>query len=68
VPRNAVVFEGDAAHVFVALDDGSLAVRPIQVGRSHDEYLEVREGLRNGEQVVSAGALFLDRAIENREP
>jgi len=37
-------------------------VRPIQVGRTTDGYVEVLSGLKAGERVVTQGSLFIDRA------
>jgi cobalt-zinc-cadmium efflux system membrane fusion protein len=63
VPQNAVVYEGDAAHVWVADDKAkTLAIRPIKAGRSRDGVIEVLAGLKAGEKVVTAGAVFIDRA------
>jgi len=66
VPQGAVVYEGPDAHVFVALEDGTIAARPVHVGRSRDGMLEVVSGLSGGEKVVVSGTLFIDRAIQNR--
>jgi cobalt-zinc-cadmium efflux system membrane fusion protein len=65
VPQSAVVYEGADAHVFVEGKDGSLALRPIQVGRTDGELVEVTAGLTGGEKVVTSGALFIDRATES---
>jgi cobalt-zinc-cadmium efflux system membrane fusion protein len=63
VPQAAVVYEGDAAHVWVADDKARiLTVRPIQLGRSRDRMIEVLDGLKSGEKIVSSGAIFLDPA------
>jgi cobalt-zinc-cadmium efflux system membrane fusion protein len=63
VPQEAVVFEGNTAHVWVArLEDKSILLRQIRVGRSSDGMLQVIDGLRGGEHVVTRGALFIDRA------
>ncbi len=62
VPEGAVVYEGEAAHVWVLGTDDSLAIRPIRVGRVSDGYVEVLEGLKSGERVVTKGSLFIDRA------
>ena len=65
VPQSAVVYEGETAHVWVAGDDGTIAVRSIHIGRSSDGMVEVREGLSAGEKVVTSGALFIDRAASS---
>jgi cobalt-zinc-cadmium efflux system membrane fusion protein len=61
VPEAAVVYEGEAAHVWVAGADGLLSYRSIRVGRSNDGYVEVLEGLQPGEKVVTKGGLFIDQ-------
>lgn len=62
VPQSAVVFEGGNAHVFVANSDGTLAIRPVRIGRSNGDFLEVTAGLAEGEKIVTRGTLFIDRA------
>lgn len=62
VPAEAVIFEGDAAHVWVAAADGLLELRAIHTGRSNDGLVEVLDGLKAGEQVVIKGGLFIDQA------
>jgi len=61
VPNSAIVYEGSDAHVFVAAADGSLAIRPIHVGRANGNMIEVKDGLKVGEKIVTSGALFIDR-------
>lgn len=62
VPQSAVVYEGDAARVWVAGQGGDLSLRRVTIGRSSGGYSEVTSGLAVGEQIVTAGALFIDRA------
>ncbi len=64
VPQSAVVYEGSEAHVFVANSDGTLAIRPIRIGRANGNMLEVTSGLAAGEKIVTSGSLFIDRATE----
>ncbi len=65
VPESGVVYEGDKAHVFVAdVAARTLAIRPIEAGRTDGGMVEVREGLKPGEQVVTSGSLFIDRALQ----
>ena len=63
VPESAVVYEGDAAHVWVLGTDQSLEYRAIKAGRTLSGWVEVTEGLRAGEQVATKGSLFIDRAV-----
>lgn len=63
VPETAVVYEGDSAHVWVVAADDLLSLRRIRTGRSDDGLVEVSEGLKAGERVVTRGALFIDQAV-----
>ena len=62
VPEEAVVREGDQAHVWVVTQNNTLVLRPIRTGRSSDGIVEVVAGLKAGERVVTRGSLFIDRA------
>jgi cobalt-zinc-cadmium efflux system membrane fusion protein len=62
VPQSAVLYEGAAAHVWVVAGDGLLSLRSIRTGRSNDGLIEVLEGLKPGENVVTKGGLFIDQA------
>jgi len=62
VPQSAVVYEGAAAHVWVVAADGLLSLRNIRTGRSNGGLIEVLEGLKPGENVVTKGGLFIDQA------
>jgi cobalt-zinc-cadmium efflux system membrane fusion protein len=62
VPEAAVVYEGEAAHVWVVAADGLLIYRAIRPGRSSDGLVEVLDGLQSGERVVTKGGLFIDQA------
>jgi cobalt-zinc-cadmium efflux system membrane fusion protein len=61
VPEGAVVYEGNAAHVWVAAGEGLLSLRAIRTGRSSDGLVEVLDGLKPGERVVTKGGLFIDQ-------
>lgn len=63
VPADAVLYEGDDAHVWIAHPQRrSLSLRRISTGGSTDGSIVVMQGLRPGERVVSAGSVFIDRA------
>ncbi len=62
VPDEAVVREGDQARVWVVAQNNTLTLRPIRTGRSSDGMVEVLDGLKAGERVVTRGSLFIDRA------
>ncbi|KRA51273.1 hemolysin D [Pseudoxanthomonas sp. Root65] len=57
VPRVALLDDGDPA-VF-AVRNGKAARVPVKVGYVDGEWIEVREGLKAGEQVVTAGKVAL---------
>ena len=62
VPQDAIIYDGKTAHVWVARDDKSVERRDIRTGLSNGQMIQVLEGLRPGETVVSKGSLFVDRA------
>jgi cobalt-zinc-cadmium efflux system membrane fusion protein len=62
VPKEAIVYEGEQARVWIAGDGDTLALRQIRTGRSSDGMVEVRAGLSAGEKVVTSGTVFIDRA------
>jgi membrane fusion protein, heavy metal efflux system len=62
VPRDAVIYEGNTARVWVAHDDKSIERRSITPGLVDGRMIQVLKGLRAGEKVVTKGSLFIDRA------
>ncbi len=63
VPRDAVIYEGEAARVWVAREDKGLELRRIKPGLVNGPLIQVREGLRPHESVVTKGSLFIDREV-----
>jgi membrane fusion protein, heavy metal efflux system len=62
VPRDAVIYEGDAARVWVTRDhDKGIELRRIKVGLTNSGVVEVIEGLAPSDRVVTKGSLFIDR-------
>jgi membrane fusion protein, heavy metal efflux system len=61
VPEAAVVYEGDAAHVWVLAGD-LLSYRAVHTGRTNDALVEILDGLKIGERIVTKGGLFIDQA------
>jgi Cu(I)/Ag(I) efflux system membrane fusion protein len=59
VPRDAVVDTGTQQHVFVASGD-TFEPRIVMVGVQLADRVEIREGLKEGEQIVAAGVFLLD--------
>ena len=64
VPEEAVVREGDEARVWIVEDGNGLSLREIRTGRVSGGMVEVLQGLRPGERVVSRGSVFIDRAAQ----
>jgi cobalt-zinc-cadmium efflux system membrane fusion protein len=64
VPEEAVVREGDQAHVWVVEEDNALTLRPIRTGRTRGGMVEVLQGLKPGERIVTRGSLFMDREAQ----
>ena len=62
VPRDAVIYEADAARVWVVRDnDKAIELRRIKVGLTNGSLVEVLKGLAPGDRVVTKGSLFIDR-------
>jgi cobalt-zinc-cadmium efflux system membrane fusion protein len=64
VPEEAIIYEADTALVWIAREDGTLALRQIQTGRVSHGKVEAVAGLTAGEKVVTSGSLFIDRAAK----
>jgi len=64
VPASALLSDGEASAVVVALGGGRFQKRTVEVGGEQDGRIRVLSGLRPGDQVVAEGALFLKSAIE----
>lgn len=62
MPASGIIHEGDETRVWVQNADGTLASRQIRTGRSSEGMVEVTSGLEPGTNVVTSGALFIDRA------
>lgn len=60
VPRDAVVDTGLEQHVFVASGPGGFEPRTVELGVRLAERVEVRQGLIEGEEVVSSGVFLID--------
>jgi cobalt-zinc-cadmium efflux system membrane fusion protein len=65
VPQSSIIFEGDTARIWILRPDGFLALRQIRVGHTDGDFVEVLQGAKAGEKVVTSGAIFIDRAATN---
>jgi multidrug efflux pump subunit AcrA (membrane-fusion protein) len=61
VPRAAVQSVGERAVVYVPIQEGEgrFAERPVKLGQPVGDLVEVVEGLKPGERVVTEGSFFL---------
>jgi cobalt-zinc-cadmium efflux system membrane fusion protein len=62
VPKQALIYEGDQVRLWVAHPDKSIELRQIRTGLANGNLVEVMGNLNPGEQVVTRGSLFIDRA------
>jgi cobalt-zinc-cadmium efflux system membrane fusion protein len=62
VPKQALIYEGDQVRVWVAHDDKSIELRQIKTGLTNGDLVEVIGNLKPGEQIITKGSLFIDRA------
>src|SRR5450755_2663871 len=62
VPKQALIYEGSQVRVWVAHADKSIELRQIKPGLTNGDLVEVEGNLKPGEQIVTKGSLFIDRA------
>ncbi len=62
VPKQALIYEGNQVRVWVAHEDKSIELRQIKPGLINGDLVEVEGNLKPGEQIVTKGSLFIDRA------
>lgn len=60
VPADSIVDTGLAKQVFVQTSPGHFAKREVEVGWRMDNRVQILQGLREGEMVVSAGTFLVD--------
>ena len=66
VPTNAVLDSGTEQLVFVAQGDGVFEPRKVKVGRRLGDAMQILDGLKEGEQVATGAAFFLDSESQLR--
>ena len=63
VPKQALIYEADQVRVWVARpDEKTIELRQIKPGLVNGDLVEVAGNLKPGEQIVTKGSLFIDRA------
>jgi cobalt-zinc-cadmium efflux system membrane fusion protein len=61
VPRDAIIYEGNAASVWVARDDSGIELRRIDVGATNGNMVKVLGGLAPSDRVITKGSIFITR-------
>jgi len=60
VPRTAILSPGSAAYAYVDKGGGAYEMRRVNLGRQGDQFLEVLQGLEEGDRVVTCGNVLID--------
>jgi Cu(I)/Ag(I) efflux system membrane fusion protein len=60
VPASAVIDSGTRQVVLVVKGEGRFEPRAVKLGRRGDGYVEVLDGVRKGEEVVTAATFLID--------
>ncbi len=63
VPAEAILEDEGRSFVFVKHDADYFVRRPVTTGRSADDWVEITQGLRGGETIVTRGAFLLKSDI-----
>lgn len=66
VPRSAVLRDGRRAVVYVESAQGHYEQRAVKTGATGDEGIEILDGLKEGERVVTQGNLMIDAEAQLR--
>ncbi|MBS3943954.1 MAG: efflux RND transporter periplasmic adaptor subunit [Melioribacter sp.] len=67
IPDEAVVKEAALEYVFVQRSDTTFEQRKVITGISVDNRIEIKEGLKKGEKVVSKGVFYLKSELKKEE-
>ena len=60
VPTSALIDSGTRQLVLVAKGEGRFEPRPVKIGRRGDDYIEIIEGVAQGEDVVTSATFLID--------
>ena len=60
VPDSAVIYSGRREMVLVELGEGRFEARVVKLGTHSDDYVEVKEGVGEGEKVVVSANFLID--------
>jgi multidrug efflux pump subunit AcrA (membrane-fusion protein) len=59
LPQSAVMRRGTAPYVLVVGADGRVQERPVETGQRNGDRIEIKQGVKPGEQLVLSGGSFL---------
>ncbi len=60
VPKEAVLYSADGAHVFESLGEGRFNPLMVETGITADGLTEIKSGLEAGQKIVTSGQFLLD--------
>ena len=60
LPREAVIRTGDMDRVVLALGEGAFKSIAVETGRSDNDYIEILDGVNEGDTVVSSAQFLID--------
>jgi Cu(I)/Ag(I) efflux system membrane fusion protein len=60
VPEDAVIDSGDRRLVIIDKGEGRFEPRPVEIGRRGAGYVEIREGVAEGDLVVTSANFLID--------
>ncbi len=60
IPREALIRTGEEERVILDLGEGRFAPRKVTAGMESGDFVEILEGLREGERVVTSGQFLID--------
>ncbi len=60
IPRQALIHDGDTDRVILALGGGKFKARTVVAGIESGDWVEIKSGLREGEEVVISGQFLID--------
>ncbi|HSR17630.1 MAG TPA: efflux RND transporter periplasmic adaptor subunit, partial [Ignavibacteriaceae bacterium] len=67
IPAESIIKIDNADFVFVQKEDSAFEKRAIITGAAQDEFVEIKEGLRENEKVVIKGGFFLKSELMKEE-
>lgn len=60
IPASAVLNSGEKQSVLVDLGEGKFRAQPVKIGRHTEEYVQVIDGLKEGDRVVTSASFLID--------